>query len=510
MTQPSNDGLSDPGRSFRDAAPLRLSSGSGPRIARLFHSLLALVLLDAWFSLGSQVQLLIGSRGLLPLAPLVDALQDRGPEIWLRFPSLWLLGVSDAALDAGIVAGCVLALATLLGILPRLMLSMSAALYLSYAVACRDFTAFQWDNLLIECLVLAALLPRGRAAPFAHLLCRCLLFKLYFESGIAKAQSHLGDWFDGSAMSFYYETAPLPAWPGWYTHQLPEAWHQIESWGSIGLEGLGAFLILGPRRARLAALFGFTGFQLINLATASYGFFVLLALALHAFLLDERDLDPLLRVRRKLPSWNSWRARWPSVSLPDSLQRVATGLAVTCGLVWLVASFAGALTDFIASERLARAVAPIVSPLQPFRVANTYHLFGHITRERIEPEFQLRSHVDGRWQPLVMHYKPGPVHRPPRFATPHQPRVDFLLWFYGLSFRQRTPEYVARLVDRLCHDPEAIAPLFVEPLPAAPQAIRIEFWRYHFTSAEQRRTTGAWWKRVSLGSSPPRGCAQPG
>ena len=44
---------------------------SGPAVAGLFHRLLALVLLDAWLSLGSQVRLLIGARGLLPLADFV-------------------------------------------------------------------------------------------------------------------------------------------------------------------------------------------------------------------------------------------------------------------------------------------------------------------------------------------------------------------------------------------------------------------------------------------------------
>ena len=507
MAQPGSKAGRGADRWFNAAAQLRLSSGSGPRVARLYHSLLALVVLGAWISLGSQIQLLVGSRGLLPLAPVIDSLQGREIEAWLRFPTLFLFGVGDVALDAGIVVGCGLALAALLGLLPRLALLLSAVLYLSYAVACRDFTSFQWDNLLVECLFLAALLPRRRAAPFAHLVMRCLLFKLYLESGIAKAQSYLGDWFDGSAMSFYYETAPLPAWPGWYAHQLPEIWHQIESFCAIGLESLGAFLILGPRRARLAALLGFSVFHVINLATASYGFFVLLALALHVFLLDERDLDALWRLRGRLPSWNSWRARLPSPSLPASLARAATGFAVACGLVWGIVSIATGLSHFVASPSLTSALAPIVSPLRPFRVANTYHLFGHITRERIEPEFQLKLEADEDWRPLVMHYKPGPVTRPPAFATPHQPRVDFLLWFYGLSFRQRTPEYVPQLLDRLCHDPQAIAPLFVEPLPEAPRAVRIEFFRYQFTSVEERRDTGAWWKRISLGSTKPLRCS---
>ncbi len=507
MTQSTSEGFRGAFRFFGSVLRFRLRSSSGPRIARLYHALLSLVLLNAWISLGSQIQLLIGSRGLLPLAPLIDGLQGREAEIWHRFPSLFLLGVSDTMLDTGIAIGCGLAVAALLGFLPRLALLISAAFYLSYVVACRDFTSFQWDNLLIECLVLAVLLPRGRTAPFAHLLFRCLLFKIYVESAIAKGQSHLGDWFDGSAMSYYYETAPLPAWPGWYAHQLPEIWHQIESWGAIGLEGLGAFMIFGPRRARLAALFGLTGFQLINLATASYGFFVLLALALHLFMLDEEDLDALSRLRERFPRWNSSRWQWPSGGLPNPVRRVGTWIAVACGSIWIVASVASGLAHFVDSPAIANAARSIISPLRPFRVANSYHLFGHITRERIEPEFQLQTQEDETWHALAMHYKPGPVAVPPRFATPHQPRVDFLLWFYGLSFRQRTPEYVSQLLDRLCDDPEAIAALFVEPLPPAPRAIRIEFWRYRFTTLDDRRDSGAWWKRTSLGHTPPLRCA---
>ena len=72
-----------------------------------------------------------------------------------------------------------------------------------------------------------------------------------------------------------------------------------------------------------------------------------------------------------------------------------------------------------------------------YRVANAYHLFGHITRERIEPEFQTR---DGdRWRAHDLHYKPGDPLRPPPVVAPHQPRVDFLLWFYGLDFRRGSP-----------------------------------------------------------------------
>jgi len=84
------------------------------------------------------------------------------------------------------------------------------------------------------------------------------------------------------------------------------------------------------------------------------------------------------------------------------------------------------------------------------------------------------------------------VRRAPDFVAPHQPRVDFQLWFYGLSFRRGTPTYVRTLLERLCTDPAAVQELFTKPLPPAPTAVRIQFWRYHFSPRGQPR---AWWTR---------------
>ena len=78
----------------------------------------------------------------------------------------------------------------------------------------------------------------------------------------------------------------------------------------MGLEGLVSFLVLGPRPARLTALVAFTGFQVVNVVTANYGFFVYLALCLHVFLLDEADLE---RIAKRLPSFRAPRLIlvWP-------------------------------------------------------------------------------------------------------------------------------------------------------------------------------------------------------
>src|SRR5262249_24124404 len=149
------------------------------------------------------------------------------PEVtFLDFPSLFRSHSSDAALSYGIWAGASLSLLAFFGILPRIAFALSTLLYMSYVVASRDFLSFQWDNLLLECGTLAVSLPANRRAPFAHFLLRIALFKLYFESGIAKYQSHLGEWKDGSAMAYYYETAPIPTRLAWYAHHMPAFWHK--------------------------------------------------------------------------------------------------------------------------------------------------------------------------------------------------------------------------------------------------------------------------------------------
>ena len=415
-----------------------------------------------------------------------------------------------------------LALLSLAGVCTRLCLLLQAPLYLGYAVAARDFLSFQWDNLLIECLVLAACLPRRQVAPVRHALLRLLLFKLYFESGIAKAQSVLGDWLDGSAMSFYYETAPLPTWPAWFLHQLPESWHRLESFGALGLETVAALLILGPRRARLAALVAFTGFQILNFATASYGFFVPLALALHVFLLDERDalkmtawLRSIWPSRIAAPAMLLWRAvrraarravpRPRLQALSPAWQRRASRGVFVLGSLWLAVSLVTAVAHFAPPGRLADSAANAVRPVSAFRVANAYHLFGHITRERIEPELQ--SFDGATWQPHFLRYKPGDVQVAPPFVAPHQPRVDFLLWFHGLDFERGLPRYAVRLLERVCTAPDEVQPLFAAALPRTPAAVRIVYWQYHFATPEERRATGAWWRRSKVAATTPLDCA---
>jgi lipase maturation factor 1 len=492
--------------------------GSGADVAALYGTALAAISLVAWISLGVQVRQLVGGRGLLPVATFVAAAREAGVAHWARLPTIFLWTQSDRALVGGAVAGVALSLMALVGFKRRLCFALSTALYLSYALACRVFLSFQWDNLLLECGLLAAFLPATRRAPVVHFLFRVLLFKLYFESGLAKWQSPLGDWQDGSAMTHYYETAPLPTALAFFAHNLPMWWHHLESRVTLALELVVPFAIFGPRRARLGAAVAFTIFQLINVATANYGFFCYLAFALHAFLLDERDVA---RVRRfVLPSAKHVNTAAPPRAPATSneltaedvgaLARLAAALGVA---VYLALSLAEALFTFGGDEpgAVLTATAPLVERVEELRLVNTYHLFASITRERIEPELQTLAGIgDATWVAHDLRYKPGALDRAPRFVAPHQPRLDFQLWFHGLAYERGQPPYVRMLLQRMCEDADAVRPFFEDSsrdaLPDHPRAVRVAYWQYHFTTPAERRATGAWWRRELLGTTEPLPC----
>jgi hypothetical protein len=229
-----------------------------------------------------------------------------------------------------------------------------------------------------------------------------------------------------------------------------------------------------------------TGFQVINALPANYGFFVYLALALQVFLLTDRDLG---WVGQRLARWRASRPAGPSPA--PALPRLRAYAARLAVIVFAGISLCDALLAFAPlPPDLGRLLGSLAVVYRPWRVVNTYHLFGHITETRVEPEFEVE--VNGTWQELTLRYKPGDLLRAPPFVAPHQPRVDFQLWFYGLSFQRGTPPYVQALVERLCRDAAAVAGLFTVAPPAAPEAVRIQFWRYRFSPPDE---PVAWWTR---------------
>ena len=141
--------------------------------------------------------------------------------------------------------------------------------------------------------------------------------------------------------------------------------------------------------------------------------------------------------------------------------------------------------------------------LNAFRSINAYHLFASMTLVRREPIIE--GSDDGEhWETYEFRYKPGDPDRAPPFVAPHQPRVDFQLWFLLLGGRTSAP-YFDTLLARLLEEPRAVSPLFArDPFPERPpKFVRVAVYRYRFTDVATRRATGAWWSRERLGYSQP-------
>ena len=479
---------------------------AGPAVVRQFHLALAAVSVIAWASLLPQVKLLIGWQGLTPVQTTL--IQKRASDVFLRwvdFPSHLFFDSSDVTIVGGCVAGLIVSLLALVGVWPRVMFAISALLYLGYCIAAETFLSFQWDNLLIEASVLAVLMSRSRPSPVAHWMGRALLFKVFFQSGLAKWGSSLGDWQSGAAMQSYYETAPLPTSLAWFFHHLPPAWHTFESWWALFFELVLAWGVFFGRVPRMVALAAFSSFLLIDFATANYGFFVPLTAALCLLLLPESATARTeARVRGWLPRprWACSRAELPAKPpLPWPRQLPMLAIALT----WVGMSAYTAADPF---------TYPEVSfdrwqSVRKWRVSNAYHLFTSITTRRHEPELQ--TSADGlKWTAHTMVYKVGPVDRAPPWVAPHQPRVDFRLWFHGLGWQRSTPPYVANLLRRVCWDPHIVQPLFTTELPDDTRHVRLVYWNHTYTGWADGWSSGDWWDREKVGASRDISCDQLG
>jgi hypothetical protein len=137
--------------------------------------------------------------------------------------------------------------------------------------------------------------------------------------------------------------------------------------------------------------------------------------------------------------------------------------------------------------------------LDPFRLVNSYGLFSVMTTER--PEIVVEGSNDGsNWVAYEFRWKPGDVNRRPRFVAPHQPRLDWQMWFAALSYYHSNP-WVGRFLSRLLQNSAGVLALLrTNPFPnKPPRFVRAVVYGYHFTTASTRRATGAWWTRERRG-----------
>jgi len=478
------------------------SSGSTYALSRwVFLRALGVIFLIAFVSLWAQVKGLIGSQGILPARDLLAAAQTQlGGERYRILPTLFWLGASDAALQAACAIGATCAVMLIADVAPGPMLVLLWLLYLSLAVVGRDFLSFQWDVLLLETAVLALFLAPWRLLPgrsetavpaLGLLLLWWLLFRLSFASGLVKLTWGDPTWHDLTALDYHYWTQPLPTWTAWYMSHLPEWIKRASVVATFVLEIGFPLLLFGTRPMRLIGCAGIVAMQLMIGATGNYNFFNLLTLALAGLLLDDRFWS------RVLPDA---LVRWVSGPGPVALEAHGLGLAGT-----ILAS--GLL--ILATVRFVQGLVPgsggfgPLSWLDSFRSINGYGLFRVMTTTR--REIVIEGSDDGAtWRAYEFRYKPGDPLRRPGFVEPHQPRLDWQMWFASLAPYEGTFWFQEFLTRLLQGSPAVLGLLQANPFPDhPPKYVRAVLYDYHFTTAAERRATGRWWTRTYVGPYSP-------
>lgn len=474
----------------------------------LFLRALGLIFFSAFYSLLFQIRGLVGPDGILPAREyLAEVARVLGSARFWYAPTVFWWSASDRFLIAVVVVGLIAAVLLTLNICTRGMLVVCLVAFLSFIAAAQDFASYQSDGMLLEAGFLSLFFappgwrPRlGAANPpsrASRYLLVWLMFRIYFESGIAKILGHDPEWRDFTAMDQYYQNGPLPTWIAWYMHQMPHAFHAATAVLTLALELVLIFAIFLPRRSRIALFFLITPWQIGIIVTSNYAFLNYLVLVLGFLLLDDRFLAgvfpqnlqnafavPATAGARLMHDAQTWRGQ-----LPMLVQAIF--------LTWIFYATSALLILMVfPSAPLPR--GPI-RKLEPFRFANEFGLFAVMTRDRYELEFQ-GSHDGENWTAYPFSNKPQDVHAPPRIYAPYQPRFDWNLWFASLS-TWRQYRWVLQVEQRLLSGSHDVLSLFAaDPFAGhPPEQVRVVLWQYSFTNRSERRAEGLWWRREDLG-----------
>ncbi|XP_022089233.1 lipase maturation factor 2-like [Acanthaster planci] len=172
---------------------------------------------------------------------------------------------------------------------------------------------------------------------------------------------------------------------------------------------------------------------------------------------------------------------------------VFTGLAVYMFTISLVPH---SVVDRTASASISPEVRQLHDNAQTLNLVHSYGLFRRMTGVGGRPEVIMEGSNDPRagWKAYEFLYKPGNVSIAPPFVAPHQPRLDWQMWFAALGSYERAPWFVNFAYRLLEGRPEVLDLIASNPFPEKPpKFIRANLYTYHYTTFKSG--SPSWWKR---------------
>ncbi|XP_029471161.1 lipase maturation factor 2 [Rhinatrema bivittatum] len=158
--------------------------------------------------------------------------------------------------------------------------------------------------------------------------------------------------------------------------------------------------------------------------------------------------------------------------------------------------------EFETNGNLWPAVHHMHNAVDQYQLVNSYGLFRRMTGVGGRPEVVVEASYDRKaWKEIEFMYKPGNVSGLPPIVAPHQPRLDWQMWFAALGHHTQSPwftSFIHRLLQgkkeviHLVQVDELKYPFSAEP----PLYIRAQLYKYWFAEPnENGELPSHWWRR---------------
>ncbi len=225
--------------------------------------------------------------------------------------------------------------------------------------------------------------------------------------------------------------------------------------------------------------------QLLIIATSNHNFVNILTILLCLFLIDDRVISN-------------------STTAVSAIKNSAKASAKYSTIIAALLIFSVSLP--LMSEMILQKPAAVLSDwshtLRRFGIGNVYHVFPTMQTERHELIIQ-GSNDRKEWKTYPFHHKPGDLNQLPKFIVPHQPRLDWMIWFVPAQHHSSMP-WFNRFMGALRRGSPSVTGLLAQnPFPdQPPQFMRVLSYRYQFNSFKDAKMTGNFWRRALIGEFP--------
>ncbi len=449
-----------------------------------FQRAIGLVYFIGFVVARNQFRALLGEDGLEPVPSFLKRVRFR------RAPSLFHLYYSDRFFEGIVWAGIIVSATATIGLtdIGPIWVSMISwlflwALYLSIVNVGQTFYSFGWESKLLDAGFLAVFLgPIGMEKPYVVIVLICwLLFRVELGAGLIKMR---GDpcWRNLTCMLYHHETQPMPNPLSWFFHRSPAWMHKVETFCNNSIQLGVVWLIFAPQPIASIAGGIIILSQLWLLQSGNYSWLNFMTMAIALPTVSDGVLQSAFGIKAQ-----------EAMAAPLWLDVTTYLLAAVVALLSI-----HPIRNLFSRNQLMN------FSFNPLHLVNTYGAFGSVTRERhevvIEGADEANPGPTTEWKAYEFKGKPIALDRAPPQIAPYHLRLDWQLWFIPLRPFGYPAWFITFIRKLLQNDRQILKLLRRNPFKEAPpKQIRVSMYHYQFTTPQERRETGNWWKRRYLG-----------